>query len=581
MIYSLGMKDNSLPKMISRSAWATLILFTCFLVACQNESQYSTKKEIVNLDTTPTEQKEKDISLRSLPDSTPAQFPLNKHPKRGEQPKRSDNIQKERLAKKVLDRLWKTAGSFDLHKPHLRIIDDKKIIAQYKPGSNVIELEQKLFEVCANFEKDSLAALAYVIGHELAHVFQLEATNQYKTVPFLAYDKTFPQGIRQEKTADIHGIFLAYLAGYLSSGDIIPDIIKDLYDAFDLHQKQLNNYEGFTARQLIAEEVKQKADTLRHVFEFANHCTRVGLYSLAKSGYRYVLRYYHGAEMYHNLSINNALAAVRMNQKRATSFIYPFELRSHTKLSLVRAQPDQLLEVERKRKDSLLNLALSQIDSAISKMPNQQTAKLHRANILCLMGKYSQALLELSQIEQSTEPSQSLLDKVLLTKALVFINQSKNFYEEGLRILSSLANTTRTPIATLAAFNLAQAKNEEWEISQTINCPAENININRLHEAKNQFHRYAEIPVFQINDFAAIGWANLGEITRWKGQWMGTDQLHLLSISSSSPSKEMKSTQSQQIINLFACPTWMSSLSSSASKNYSIHSIEYLSPAIQ
>lgn len=477
---------------------------------------------------------------------------------------------KYQLAKSVLDRLWQSAGSLNEPKPTIKIISSKKIIAQYKPGSHVIELEQNLFDVCASFDSDSLAVLAFVIGHELAHVFQMSISNSHASHPFLAYDKQLPSSIRKEKIADIHGIFLAYLSGYLRSGDIVPTIIKRLYDHYNLHQYKLNGYDDFPTRKLIAEEVKLKADTLRHVFEFANHCTRIGLPQLAEAGYRYVLTFYKGAEIYHNLALCNTFSALSISNKQADLFVYPFTLETQTNLTLVRAKPERLTTAENEQRQDLLQLAIEQLDSTIQKRPKAILPRIHQACILSLSKQTSAALDSLARLNRFTLPANTQAN-VDLTEALVLLSTSNlQQQEQGKKILQTLSSGPVSPIHTLAKFNLSQLENTLWEIDDNTSCPSKMLEVPSIDKAVNQFHLYNEIKPFDINETISIGWKKDGPNTRWTGFFMGTEQLNLLTIKTNTLGSESQTSW----LSSSNCPIWIEDLGAHPNKRQVVHIIE-------
>lgn len=516
-------------------------------------------------------------SLRSLAEQTPAPEFQKEQPK----PKKitASFSTEKKLAKKVLDQLWNTAGNFNIPKPAIRIIQSKTVIAQYKPGSHIIDLEEKLFKVCASFGSDSLAALAFVIGHELAHVFQMDTNPIKSTHPFLAYDQQFPASIRKEKTADVHGIFLAYLAGYLSSGDIIPAIVKRLYDHFDLHRLALPQYDNFAKRQLIAEEVKQKADTLRQVFELSNFCTKLALPKIAEAGYRYILKYYTGAEIYHNLALNNTFLAMRVGNKRVDVFVYPFELQTKTNLSLVRAEPQQLSISEKKQRERLLHRALTQLDTALQKNPAAYLPKIHQACILSLLNQSEKALDVLSQLvnAQGTSFSKKMTEKIDLTKALISLSrQDSSQHEQSIQVLTNFTSSSKTnpEISTLASFNLSQWTGQEWKEQQKQVCPENILRQKTIANGMNQFHLYDEVPVFYLNDFAAVGWKTEGPYTHWTASWMGSNQLHLLSVNTSLNLEKEYASPDTGWLNLTACNIWIEQKRGAPTKNQLINIVE-------
>lgn len=99
----------------------------------------------------------------------------------------------------ILKQLYYSIGNFQQPMPSIEVVNSEELVAAYIPNKNIIYLEEKAFDVCRSFEKDSLSALAFLIGHELTHCYQKVgwASN------FLAYDKVANGVESEEKAADV------------------------------------------------------------------------------------------------------------------------------------------------------------------------------------------------------------------------------------------------------------------------------------------------------------------------------------------------------------------------------------------
>ena len=177
------------------------------------------------------------------------------------------NINLINTAQAVLDDLYDANGNTIIKKPTLRITVDDKNAALYLRRSNVIELSEKAYRSCQAMGKDSLSALAYIVGHELAHAFQ--DTSRVPTTNFLAYHHHHGEGIFFEELADIQGVFIAYLAGY-NTLEIMPTLIEKIYDEFDL-SSDIKGYPTLQERQNTTIKVQELTQELIHLYEMGNY----------------------------------------------------------------------------------------------------------------------------------------------------------------------------------------------------------------------------------------------------------------------------------------------------------------------
>jgi tetratricopeptide (TPR) repeat protein len=237
------------------------------------------------------------------------------------------------VAQAVLDKLYRTNGNYKIKKPKLRISKENSKVAAYFPWDNTIVIDQKAYLLCRELGRDSLAALAYIIGHELVHAFQGEIKGKRLKTNFLAYDRLYRADLRLEKTADIQGVFNAWLAGY-EVLRAVPAIIERVYGAYELKNKQLQGYPSLAERKATGQEVLDIVGNLIHTFEACNYLLAANETSLAITGYEYILQYYQGIEVYNNLGLASALNAQRFWDPDTDKFVYPFEADWYSKLSL-------------------------------------------------------------------------------------------------------------------------------------------------------------------------------------------------------------------------------------------------------
>ncbi len=145
------------------------------------------------------------------------------------------------IAQNVLDNLYKASSDYRFPKPSLAFTSAKQDVAYFFPSKNTLVIEEETFEVCSRLGKDSINGLAFIIGHELAHMYQEEMGSRDFTSSYLTYDKGIHARIRTEKQADIQCAFNAYIAGYKISC-VIPQLVDQLYIAYNLKGSSLEGY---------------------------------------------------------------------------------------------------------------------------------------------------------------------------------------------------------------------------------------------------------------------------------------------------------------------------------------------------
>jgi len=126
---------------------------------------------------------------------------------------------KYQVTHKVLMNLIKAKGDRRMPIPTLRISNSERYVAYAKPKDAIICLEEKAYDICTGFGKDSLNAIAALLAHELTHYYEKHNwtshfIQDHKDLPLSEKLKGFDEKIKQETQADYLGGFLAYTAGY-------------------------------------------------------------------------------------------------------------------------------------------------------------------------------------------------------------------------------------------------------------------------------------------------------------------------------------------------------------------------------
>jgi tetratricopeptide (TPR) repeat protein len=300
---------------------------------------------------------------------------------------------RQQVAEGILKKLYDRTGQYRFTIPKLVMSNENNKVAAYYPGRNQIILDVKAYDACVALGKDSLHALAFILGHELAHSFQVEIRDGKTVTNFLSYDKHYHATTRIEKVADIQGAFSAFLAGYHVK-EVLPKILDRIYDGYGLKGRILRGYPSFDERINTAKEVLEITDELIDVFETANYLIASENYSLAASSLEYVLQFYQGREIYNNLGVLNLLAAMEYYDHTIDRFSYPVELDGSTQLKkLEKARGITRLSLsERLIRNRMIEKASRYFDEALRLDRNYTSAKLNKVCALNMLGSSKEAM---------------------------------------------------------------------------------------------------------------------------------------------------------------------------------------------
>jgi hypothetical protein len=217
---------------------------------------------------------------------------------------------------KVYDDLYNNLYSTkQLSKPVLQYFhEDKQLIIDYIAASGgengKIRVGSEFISVLRSFGPDSCNALAFVLGHELAHIF-LEQSNIDRVGSGYA-DKELRKKLKEvkdsaytcifERQADEYAIFNAHLGGYKVM-HIAEEVLTRIYSHFELKQN-LKGYPTLEDRKKIARISSLKMSGLLERFEIANLAFVSGNYHLSAKIYDAILMEgFKSAEIYNNLGL--------------------------------------------------------------------------------------------------------------------------------------------------------------------------------------------------------------------------------------------------------------------------------------
>jgi len=375
-------------------------------------------------------------------------------------------------AQDILDKLYQSNGNQIFLKPTLELTNDTLNAALFLRRSNKIELSKKAYEACRSMGKDSISALAFILGHELAHAYQHDLGA--KTTSFLAYDHCQGSNVRQEEMADVQGVFMAYLAGFQTC-QILPEIIDKIYSDFNLSD-QLTGYPSLAERQRTTLKVQRLAEELIQVYEAGNYLLSIGEYELATASFEYVEKWYNGEEVYNNLGVSYAWLAMNFTGKNVDQYLYPFEVSWTTRMKkpLGKRGEEDLTPAEQIKRREYLQKAKENFTIASKMSPENLTADINILCVLVLQGDYNEAIKHYNRNEISKRARFNTDRKFLsqtgrLALALAYVNSGEE--EKATRIWNDVAKNRDQILAFQAEFNLKVYSEEMFDISESISCP--------------------------------------------------------------------------------------------------------------
>ncbi|HMX88839.1 MAG TPA: hypothetical protein PKD30_10065 [Saprospiraceae bacterium] len=363
-------------------------------------------------------------------------------------------------AQEILGKLYKANGNMIIPRPIVKLSPSQGRAACYLRSVNTIELSPVIFDVCRSMGKDSLAALAFVLGHEFSHAFQNDL--KASETNFLAYHRTDNSDVGHEEAADVSGAFMAYLAGYRTL-DLMDPFLDRIYDKFNLNH-DLRGYPSLAERKQTSQKVRKMVDQLISTYEAANMLSAIGQYELAVSCYEYILGWYHGREIYNNLGVTYSRLALNFTGQNTESYVYPLEMEWGTRMKKPSVSRGAGLPAEMAMlKDHYLQRSQDNMVQAARMDKTFFTADLNIFCIYLLKGAYREAMefYERNSLQRTSDllGSEDHRNKLRMSYAIAKARMGEK--EQARRIWTDLSHVQNSAIAAQALINLAVLDGEK------------------------------------------------------------------------------------------------------------------------
>ena len=294
------------------------------------------------------------------------------------------------VAKQVFDNLVEAKGVRNMPVPSFRLVRSERNVAWTKLETAEIGLEEKAYDICTSFGKDSLHALAAILGHELTHYYEKHGwtalfVNDHPNLESASAPADLEAHRQDEWQADYLGGFLAFAAGYNTFG-IMPDFLEKVYEQYGF-DVIMPGYPSLEERQRTAEESLEKCRKLVDVYQMANCLVAMGKFEMAKSHYEFILKDFQSREIYNNLGVNSLSAALAIGKVEGVDFAYPFELDAESRLMAVRRGGQGDFASQKQHKYNLLEEAIGFFKTAILLDESYAPGYLNLACAYALLGE--------------------------------------------------------------------------------------------------------------------------------------------------------------------------------------------------
>ncbi|MFZ1422402.1 MAG: hypothetical protein WAS55_01145 [Saprospiraceae bacterium] len=376
-------------------------------------------------------------------------------------------------ASQVLDRIFQSTGNFILLKPKLKISNREQAVAQYVAGENLILIERKAMRICWGFGKDSLDALAFIIGHELAHFYSLQSKKSGYQTNYLARNLSGITNEQEEQEADIQGVFSAWIADYKSI-DILPALLNTIYKEYQLTNK-LNGYPELRERQSAANAVVKQVKTLIGIFEISSFLISAHEYELAVASYEYLESFYQSREIYNNIGLCYALQSLQLANVNSGSYIQVFELDPVSRLK----KPINSRGLEARKNEELrlyfLDKAKDNFLKAKSFSYNYFEAELNLMSVYVLEGKFQTVINRLNENELAKLKLMGLLNGKELNQSRAVLGialANSGLHDEAAKIFEKILKfTVDLGLKALVKYNLEVLRGTSCSFENSFTCP--------------------------------------------------------------------------------------------------------------
>ena len=357
---------------------------------------------------------------------------------------------KYRVAKQVFQDLVEATGNHNMIPPRFELSPVPKMIAAANGDQAVILLEEKAYDICAGFGKDSLNAIASLLGHELIHYYDKHNWEDHfirehggSMTASSIQEKKVGNKMLLETQADQLGGLLAHTAGYKTL-EVAPELLTKLYEGYGLPASSpTSQYPSLDERRAIAQTSMDRLKQLIGVYDLAGYFLATNQFDWARAYYEYILTKggFQSREVYNNLGIAAALSAMEGRHADKPSFVYPLQLDLTSRMGSRGNEED--------RQIALLEEASRHFQSAFDLDPEYVTGLINQGCVEAELGRWDDAD---DLARKAVRMARKAGDKAAESNALILtgiIQATQNDKEGAKASFSSAGSLTYNPLADL------------------------------------------------------------------------------------------------------------------------------------
>ena len=348
----------------------------------------------------------------------------------------------------VFNRL-NTAIGDGKYPPKLKIEFTHEFVAQFVAGKNEIQIEEAAYEVCRSMGKDSLDALAFILGHELTHYYKRHnwlgeqgsgfaskaLTNELEKVK-VALDTT----VLYETEADKFGFYFAKKAGFsIKNGS---EVLTKLYAEYNLPDSISPRYPTLSDRIKISTETADEARELHEVFNVANLLFLVdqprATVSASMLFEQILSTEINTREVYNNMGVCYLKIGLNLSDEDVRKLIVPL---IHVDPQTSLDEQERAIAFDSIKAEVAFKEALKHFEDALRFDKQYIPAQVNRAIALVLLKSKKDAQRQIEDIEELIREDKVILNQMEYLKAFNTWYMNQSVKPEFINALSKSKNT--------------------------------------------------------------------------------------------------------------------------------------------
>jgi tetratricopeptide (TPR) repeat protein len=287
--------------------------------------------------------------------------------------------------------------------PPIELSTSERAVAYYSPSKQTVFVEQRFLQICQSMGADSLNALAFILGHELAHFYRNHGWVHSSGMGYVDAElkadwkelsKDAVNHAKDEAEADIFAGFYALVAGYNAMG-VAAKTLTTVYRAYGINDT-VPGYPSLQQRIEIANNAEAKSEELYLLFKTGLYCISTSKYEVASKIYTNIYNQdYAGTEVLNNLGIAQILWGYSMTDEKP-SYMYPIFVSTDSPLDSATRSTEG---------ENLIRNGIAFVKQALDKDAKNTVFMLNLASGFAMINEFADAEYYLSKAETTSDPA--------------------------------------------------------------------------------------------------------------------------------------------------------------------------------